>query len=493
MSRWAEQFESHPFQSDWAAIKNALSDAEVDDETVTTTVAELARLQKVVAYIDEILSAIDPELVPLGTWDQFRKQSHPCLNQLNAYNSNKDINALTQANAHADNLLTYVRPYMILHGEAASALQNSIRSYSRKVDEMAGESLKRARATVRESEAIRDDIAGIKQESSESQKAILSCYDEIFRENESEPGIKLRIERFEAEAERIYDLIGSLHDELLVDEEGNASVRSSIIRAHADIEEQKEKSQKLIREIQAERSAILAFYAKVFGEGESDDESEEESKPAGMSAELEMLMKKMQAFEKNQSTRYSALNDQIESLLPGATSAGLASAYAEMKRQFAAPIKIYSRLFYAAIVALLAVSAFVAIEAIGPGWSIKFIHLEDWQAVVRAILNKMPFYLPVIWLGFFASRRRSEAQRLEQEYAHKEALAKSYENFKRQLDELDADDLEMRKAFISSVVDAVAFNASTTLDGKHGDKTPAQLLFSRVRNSYKEAGGGPIE
>jgi hypothetical protein len=61
-----------------------------------------------------------------------------------------------------------------------------------------------------------------------------------------------------------------------------------------------------------------------------------------------------------------------------------------------------------------------------------------------AILNKLPIYLPVVWLAYYSSKRRGEAQRLKQEYAHKESLAKSYMGYKDQLEELDDENGEMQ-------------------------------------------------
>ena len=46
MSRWIEQFEAHAFQSTWNSLKESLDDSTVDDETVITSVEELARLRK---------------------------------------------------------------------------------------------------------------------------------------------------------------------------------------------------------------------------------------------------------------------------------------------------------------------------------------------------------------------------------------------------------------------------------------------------------------
>lgn len=113
MSRWIDQFETHTFQSEWNKLKEALDEATFDDETVITSVTELARLKKVISYLDGMIKSIDPELVPLNIWDQFNQQSVNCFNQIVSFNSNKDIGHIANANANADNLLTYIRPYMV--------------------------------------------------------------------------------------------------------------------------------------------------------------------------------------------------------------------------------------------------------------------------------------------------------------------------------------------------------------------------------------------
>ncbi|HEY8097966.1 MAG TPA: hypothetical protein VIE65_18055, partial [Methylobacter sp.] len=62
MSRWVDQFENHAFQSEWIKLKEALDEATLDDKTITTSVTELARLKKVISYLDGMIKSIDPEL-----------------------------------------------------------------------------------------------------------------------------------------------------------------------------------------------------------------------------------------------------------------------------------------------------------------------------------------------------------------------------------------------------------------------------------------------
>ena len=72
----------------------------------------------------------------------------------------------------------------------------------------------------------------------------------------------------------------------------------------------------------------------------------------------------------------------------------------------------------------------------------------------------------MIWVAVYASKRRSENQRLEQEYAHKEALARSYISYKKQISELGKEDNVLLEKLILEAINAISYNASKTLDKK---------------------------
>lgn len=155
----------------------------------------------------------------------------------------------------------------------------------------------------------------------------------------------------------------------------------------------------------------------------------------------------------------------------------MASAYKDLKDTFDKPIRNASLVYYGAIGLLVISSLWLSIDniqAIGTTFKFSFIKIESWDTILKGLANKIPFYGPLIWLALFASKRRSEYQRLQQEYAHKEALAKSYDKYKKQIEELDDEDKAMQKEFIMKAVDAIAYNASQTLDKKHGDNHPIQ-------------------
>lgn len=214
-------------------------------------------------------------------------------------------------------------------------------------------------------------------------------------------------------------------------------------------------------------------------------------------------------FKTEQQKRYDELNSQIESLLPGATSAGLSSAYSEMHDKFSTEVRDYGRYFYASIVILLSIIVLVNIPSI---WN-HIISLSqdgypkgsfinnfkvaipygsftlDGQEVPlgnRAItildsfIYKLPFILPAIWLVLFVSRRRNEAQRLAQEYAHKKVLAKSYESYKQQIEKLSEEEQnKLLPILMENMLKAIALNPAETLDKNHKEPTPIEEVIKK--------------
>ncbi len=128
----------------------------------------------------------------------------------------------------------------------------------------------------------------------------------------------------------------------------------------------------------------------------------------------------------------------------------------------------------------MVVSLILVIDKIGGEHWISFVGYSDIDSILKGLAIKLPLSLPVLWLALFASKRRSEYQRLQQEYSHKEALAKSYDKYKTQLQELGDNEGVMQKELIKKAIDAIAHNASETLDKKHGDNLPVQSIIEKT-------------
>jgi len=363
---------------------------------------------------------------------------------------------------------------MVVEGKSAKALQASIKKYAQTIDEY-GESFK-----VRSSSIV-DEMLDLKAKSNElyaliesSKKSIDTFDSELFGEG-GEVNVEDRMRALAADIENKYERISDYYNETLIGDESDSSTKKTILQAKELILEEKEKIEELLETVEVEVGALDKFHTQVFGRLDED-----EKRVGGLSNNLNTLIQALKDFEEEQKNKYVALNAEIETLIPGATSAGLATAYTDMKVSFDTPIENASRVFYWSILLLVLASIILSIDKFGGEDWVTFVKFTDWSVVLKGLVYKIPFYAPVLWLAFYATKRRGEYHRLQQEYAHKEALAKSYNSYKKQIEDLDVKDLAMQKQFILKTIDAIAYNVSETLDGKHGDKMPAQELIEKL-------------
>jgi hypothetical protein len=474
MSRWIDQFQAHAFHTVWNGLIDSLKEAAIDDVTVITAVQELARLKKVISYVDGMIGSLDPELVPLTTWDSFNQQATPCYQQIVSYNSKRNIAHIQQANAHADNLITYIRPYMIIEGKAGKVLQESAKQYAKTIDEYLESFQVKAGELLAEIQGNNVDATNLRNDIHTAYEAANKFSLKLLGNDDNTDSIKSEVDSFVKSISEFYDEMNTLHDETIVGTEKVPSTKKLIGLAKDDAIAKQSEIAELLEVVVKDVEDLELFHTKVYGTPNKTGELED-----GLLNDFDARIKNLSDFELKQTAKYTALNAEIESLLPGATSAGLATAYRQMKRSFDRPIRIFEKVFYGAVALLIVTALFSAFDSMG--WhEVKFAKFDSWDAAFKALLNKLPLYGALIWLAFFASKRRSENQRLQQEYAHKEALAKSYNSYKKQIEALDDEDQLMQKDFIKKAVDAIAYNASQTLDGKHGDNHPAHDLLGKV-------------
>jgi hypothetical protein len=126
---------------------------------------------------------------------------------------------------------------------------------------------------------------------------------------------------------------------------------------------------------------------------------------------------------------------RVEGLLPGATSAGLASAFNKQKARFVDPQRQWLRTFVLCIIGLVIVATPSFLSAIGWG-----PHEDTWSAVWRNLTMRLPIVLPLVWLAIYAGRNYMISLRLEEEYAYKEAISTAFEGYKREMEKIAAGD-----------------------------------------------------
>lgn len=171
------------------------------------------------------------------------------------------------------------------------------------------------------------------------------------------------------------------------------------------------------------------------------------------------------------------LGKQLEYLLPGATSAGLASAFRKRRLVFTRPKLVWVFTLAASLLGLFFVAYLDPARAqLG----------EPTIANASAyLLGRLPFALPLVWLALYAGRRHSQALRLEEEYAHKEVLSRSFEGYKKQIAELEGSESGNKHTLelIGHTLRAMALHPGRIYHGRRDEGHPIWSLVRRPRQS----------
>lgn len=205
---------------------------------------------------------------------------------------------------------------------------------------------------------------------------------------------------------------------------------------------------------------IMSFHRDVHGD--------EEKKITGLKKELAELKAAFAEQAQAQKEAFETRYKQIEDLLPGATSVGMAAAYREQKNANRGPLWIWSAVF----VLTMAVMIWYTIAHFEPSATI--------GGAFMRLLSHLPILAFSVWLGVFAGKKVSQYFRLQQEYGHKESMAKSYVGFSREVEKLPANDRtdKLREMQLENMVEMGAENPSATLDNSgHEEKPP---MFERI-------------
>ena len=134
---------------------------------------------------------------------------------------------------------------------------------------------------------------------------------------------------------------------------------------------------------------------------------------------------RLKAYEEEiqkQGTAFVQMHAKLESLIPHATSVGLASAFHIQKARFSKTQPYWLGLFVAAIVLLLA-AAFYGLPATN----------DSWDSILRHFVNRLPIVAPLVWLAIYAGHHYNMALRMEEDYAFKEAVSTAFEGYKREM------------------------------------------------------------
>jgi len=170
MSRWNDQFQNHAFRTSWNSLKALLNDGELEKNNDEAAVKEIARIRKVVKYVDAIMDQIDPELMPIALFDTLNQHASNCISQLNTFKSNQGIGHLHNVNTYVDSIITIFSqtPFM-LNGQQKGSLSKAASAYAEVLDQH----LSRLNETVDgEVGAVEKNVAAIQTSIVENEKSL---------------------------------------------------------------------------------------------------------------------------------------------------------------------------------------------------------------------------------------------------------------------------------------------------------------------------------
>lgn len=481
MSCWTEEFRNHQFHQEWEKVLNQIKQTKPVDPSDIVQVDEITRFAKVASYIKEIVGSFDPELLYPGFLDPCIAQAQGCFANLDAYKNNSDIGHIRNANNNADEILKHIR--------ANSTPEKKTAAYTKALDEQArviSEVYEKLKNEVFETvEAVRKENTRLGTTKKRGD-AIDKYYADLFEGDENVKPIKQKIDDLSNLSKEVFNLIKSYEQDLLIGKDGGQSIKTQIEVQKGNIDtiagQVGEANSLVSKTIQELKNINLT----VFG-GKSQDGQDIK----GLEEEIEEKVSALNELAEEHKKKHDIILNEIKSRIGLATSAGLAGAFTEKRRGFTKEKYVYTAIFV------------VSIIGIGISGSAAYSDMSDLinqlsssnnavttsQAIpdykyqlISNLLHKLAWLVPLVWLALFSGSRRSESNSLEQEYAHKEAMSLSYENFRKQAEDLEEDEGPLQKRLLEAAIDTIAHNPAQALDKKHDEPTPAGKVVEPFAN-----------
>ncbi len=386
---------------------------------------------------------------------------------------------IVSINQCLDSILQQIAPYKINDKGAVIAAGKAASEYAKVINQYIANIKSEAGNLLSEMKELEEKASASKISSDEYMEAISNYHTQLFKDDDEEKCISTEISSLLQSAEQKYATIKEFFDELTSGDAEDAAIIFQIREAKDKVEKTQEEIEQELNVARDKLKSLKKFYGKVYG-----IEDEKGNVNEGLQKYLDVKTKEIDEAQKKHEETYKTLQEEIESLLPGATSAGLSSTFLEKAKALDRPIRHDSLSFYACIVLLVIFSVPAVTQQVGKE-GVEFYALTDWRDLLVNMTHKLPLVFPLIWLTYFISKRRSEKYRLREEYTHKAVVAASYHSFKTQIEALDEDDGAVLGKLMQIAVETIGFNPSVTLDKKHGDKPPAHKIIEETLRGKK--------
>ncbi|WP_226422240.1 hypothetical protein [Vibrio sp. E14] len=312
--------------------------------------------------------------------------------------------------------------------------------------------------------------------------------------------IKDEFETLIAEIREKRDQIEEMRVLLLEDDDDGISIQSEVLNAREEankkleeistlLENTEEKYELitnshdgLVPSIESIHTDIKGVYDECYALMKSFNQSSEllyGHQNDGLESKLRTLAKDYESSLKTNRTKAEELLLQIEGALTGATNVELAKAFQDQKESYKLPKNGWAILF------ILTIGFMICL-----GLDAASISSQGSQYLYD-LGKRLMVFGPLIWLALFASKQQAQNKRLEQEYAHKEAVTKTFVGHQRQIEKLaesdEKDSLLVQLA--QTTINTIDFNPSSTLEKSNPKKDlPASELLDLAKKAVDKVG-----
>lgn len=297
----------------------------------------------------------------------------------------------------------------------------------------------------------------------EYSKNIIDNWEEL-NNTEDELTILEKIKEQNIEINNLYSNIFTHNDnEELSKKEKLDNYFDEIINAHSKIitgytkkneEDEDIEISSYLQQIKLQKDELNIFYEKIFGT--------EENK--GLKKELEERTQELKTIEKD-----------AKEVINLSSDAGLAGGFTQRGDKARTNKYISLGVFvFALVLVLLGIFNFSTID-------FKNLHEITIQSIVIRIIINTPF----LWIAIVSNINLNKYSRLEEEYAHKESLAKSFERYKEQIENLDNEtSSELMVTLLKTNLEAFEKNPAETMIHAKSDM-PSSTISPKIKDESK--------
>ncbi|WP_192485154.1 MULTISPECIES: hypothetical protein [Cysteiniphilum] len=249
--------------------------------------------------------------------------------------------------------------------------------------------------------------------------------------------------------------INGYYNKIFKDEEDNLGIKSAI--------------DELKESIESEQKKIHTFINEYIG-SDNEDSSKISKKH------------EFDDFVSNAKKRLNAISEEATKILSQATNASLAGGFEQQRKAAEEYVNSHEKKFMWAIGGIVILSfAFFII--------ILFSHIDlrkDYYFIYPPLAITLT---ALIWFGIAHNKKMNQYSRLEQDYAHKKAMAVSFEGYKAQIQELynneDEENMALLNKLLESNISEFSKNPSSAL-GEHNDSDhPYKLVLKTLKDMSK--------